>query len=116
MRWLEATMPAAVAVFTTRSGGISEAPFDALNLGILTDDARRAVIANRRQMAAALGFTPDRIAVAHQVHGSELISHPDPTSLRCSFASYEADGEQRNPGEAEVPKADGHLIPAEGAA
>ncbi len=116
LRWLEAAMPGATAAFTTRPGGVSEAPFDALNLGILTDDAREAVITNRRQLAAALGLAPDRIAVAHQVHGAELISHPDPTSLRCSFASYEPDSEQRRPAEAEAPEADGHVIAATGAA
>lgn len=116
LRWLEAAMPAATAVFTTRSGGVSEAPFDALNLGILTEDDRDAVVENRRRLAGALGFAPDRIAVAHQVHGGELISHPDPTSLRCSFASYEPDKEQRRQTRGEVPQADGHVIAAAGAA
>ncbi len=116
LRWLEAAMPGATAAFTTRPGGVSEAPFDALNLGILTDDAGEAVITNRKRLAAALGFAPSRIAVAHQVHGAELISHPDPTSLRCSFASYEPDDERRGPGEGEIPEADGHVITAEGAA
>src|SRR6187399_3082941 len=116
LRWLEAKMPGATAVFTTRLGGVSEAPFAALNLGILTGDERETVIANRRRLANAVGFAPDRIAVAHQVHGAELLSHPDPTSLRCSFASYEPGDEQRGPEEGEVVKADGHVIAAEGAA
>jgi len=116
LRWLEAAMPNATAAFTTRLGGVSEAPFEALNLGILTDDAREAVIANRRQLAAALGFAPDRIAVAHQVHGAELVNHADPGSLRCSFASYELDEEQRRLGGGEAPEADGHVIAAGGAA
>lgn len=116
LRWLEAEMPGAKAAFTTRSGGVSEAPFDALNLGILTDDERGAVLENRRRLAGALGFAPSRIAVAHQVHGAELISHSDPTSLRCSFASYEGEREQRGPEEGDAPKADGHVSAAEGAA
>jgi len=116
LRWLEAAMPGATAAFTTRLGGMSEAPFDALNLGTITDDAGEAVITNRKRLAGALGFASDRIAVAHQVHGAELLSHPDPTSLRCSFASYESDGEQRRPEEDEIPKADGHVITAAGAA
>lgn len=116
LRWLEAEMPGAVAAFTTRPGGVSEAPFDALNLGIRTDDPRDAVITNRKRLADALGFAPDRIAVAHQVHGSELVSHPDPASLRCSFASYQPAKEQRGPRDGEVPEADGHVIAADGAA
>jgi YfiH family protein len=116
LRWLEAAMPGATAAFTTRLGGVSEAPFDALNLGILTEDNRESVIANRRRLAGALDFAPDRIAVAHQVHGSELARHPDPVSLRCSFASYEGDEEQRSLGESEIPEADGHVVDAPGVA
>jgi copper oxidase (laccase) domain-containing protein len=116
LRWLEARMPEATAAFTTRLGGSSEAPFDALNLGILTDDERDAVLENRRRLASALGLAPDRIAVAHQVHGSELITHGDPASLRCSFASHEEEGGQRETGEGETPEADGHIIDAAGAA
>jgi YfiH family protein len=116
VRWLEARMPGATAAFTTCRGGTSRTPFGQLNLGILTEDDRDAVLANRRQLAGALGFAPDRIAVAHQVHGSELISHSDPTSLRCSFASYEEGEERGDPGEGGIPDADGHVIAGEGAA
>ncbi len=113
LRWLEARMPSATAAFTTRLGGVSQPPFAALNLGILTEDERDAVLENRRRLAAALGFAPDRVAVARQVHGAELLDHPDPTSLRCSFASYEPDEEQRGPDEGKAPEADGHVIAAE---
>ena len=114
LRWLEARMPGATAAFTTRLGGTSEAPFDRLNLGILTDDKREAVLANRRRLADALGFAPDRIAVSHQVHGAELIDHTDPTAPRCSFASYE--GEQRGSEEGATPEVDGHVVAAAGVA
>jgi YfiH family protein len=115
-RWLEAPMRGATAAFTTRLGGSSEAPFDALNLGILTDDKREAVLANRRRLAAALGFAPERIAVSRQVHGAELIAHPSPASLRCSFASYEEGDEQGNANEGAMPEADGHVVATVGAA
>ncbi|HEU4737308.1 MAG TPA: polyphenol oxidase family protein [Solirubrobacterales bacterium] len=116
LRWLEAAMPGATAAFTTRLGGVSEAPFDALNLGILTDDAREAVTTNRKRLAKALGFAPDRIAVAHQVHGAELVTHPDPRSLPCSFASYDPDSKHREPRRDAMPKADGHVIADDGVA
>ena len=61
LRWLEASLPGATAAFTTRLGGVSESPFDALNLGILTDDDRDVVVANRRRLASALGFAPDAL-------------------------------------------------------
>ena len=41
--WLEAELPGAGRGFSTRLGGVSEAPFDSLNLGVLTDDDRDAV-------------------------------------------------------------------------
>jgi purine-nucleoside/S-methyl-5'-thioadenosine phosphorylase / adenosine deaminase len=116
VRWLEARMPGARAAFTTRRGGVSAPPFDALNLGIYTEDDRDAAIENRRRLAAALGLAPERIAVAHQVHGAELIEHSGPPSLGCSFASYEAGDEQRGSGGDELVKADGHVVAAGGIA
>jgi YfiH family protein len=116
VRLLEARMPGATAVFTTRAGGVSEPPFAALNLGVFTDDDREAVIENRRRLAAALGFATDRVAIVRQVHGAELIPHSNPASLRCAFASYE--GEKAEGGEAResVPDADGHLVTEPGMA
>jgi polyphenol oxidase len=70
--WLSARLPGAEAAFSTRVGGVSEPPFDSLNIGILPDDEREAVIENRLRLAAALGFPPGRIAIGRQVHGAEL--------------------------------------------
>jgi len=78
VRWLEATLPGATAAFSTRLGGVSEAPFDGLNLGVLTDDRPDAVVENRRRLAAALGFPPEQIAIGRQVHGAELAIHAGP--------------------------------------
>ncbi|MDX6608618.1 MAG: purine-nucleoside/S-methyl-5-thioadenosine phosphorylase / adenosine deaminase [Solirubrobacterales bacterium] len=110
LRWLETRMPGATAAFTTRAGGVSDPPFDELNLGVFTDDDRDAVIENRRRLAAALGFAPDRIAIAHQIHGAGLIAHSSPTSLRCSFASYEGGEARRKLNDEGIPDADGHLV------
>jgi polyphenol oxidase len=78
IRWLEAELPGATAAFTTRQGGVSAAPFDALNLGVFTNDDRAAVIENRERLAAALGFPSERIAIGRQVHGGDLLSHDGP--------------------------------------
>jgi len=43
LRWLEADLGGARAAFSTRLGGVSEPPFDSLNLGLLTDDSPAAV-------------------------------------------------------------------------
>ena len=48
IRW-EAPGPYAVA-FSTRSGGVSEAPFDTLNLGRLTGDEPERVAENRLRL------------------------------------------------------------------
>jgi len=76
VRWLQAELDGARAVFSTRLGGVSEPPFDSLNLGLLTDDAEENVIENRRRLAAALGFEPEQVVYARQVHGTDLIEHP----------------------------------------
>jgi YfiH family protein len=93
VRWLQAQLDGAVAAFSTRLGGVSDPPFDSLNLGLLTDDAQEAVDENRRRLAAAFGFEPERVVFARQVHGTRLIEQP------AEFA--EADGHVlREPGTA----------------
>jgi purine-nucleoside/S-methyl-5'-thioadenosine phosphorylase / adenosine deaminase len=116
-RWLEARMPGATAAFTTRLGGASEPPFDGLNLGLLTEDEQRAVIENRRTLAGALGFAPERVAIARQVHGADLLTHAGSRPpLRCSFASSEGDVERGRAVGGEAPAADGHVVTAPGTA
>ena len=72
---LEAQLPGARAAFSTRVGGVSEAPYEALNVGILTGDDRDAVRDNRTRLAGALGRDPAGVVMARQVHGSELREH-----------------------------------------
>lgn len=76
VRWLEADLGGARAAFSTRVGGVSEPPFESLNLGLLTDDSGSAVGENRLRLAAALGFAPERVVFARQVHGTDLVHHP----------------------------------------
>jgi YfiH family protein len=76
VRWLEADLGGARAAFSTRLGGVSEPPYDSLNLGLLTEDASEAVAENRRRLAAALGFAPEQVVFARQVHGTDLLHHP----------------------------------------
>lgn len=61
-----------VAGFSTRRGGVSAPPYTSLNVGLHTDDDPAAVRTNRRRLAAALGFTPDHMATAGQVHGTTV--------------------------------------------
>jgi len=98
LRWLEARLRGATAAFTTRVGGVSAAPFDGLNLGVFTEDERESVVENRRRLAAALGFPPERVTIGRQVHGSELEKHGGP-QRPSPFAE---------PG-SPIPEVDGHV-------
>ena len=62
-------VPAGVrAAFTLRSGGVSLAPYDSLNLGRHVGDAPEAVAVNRRRIGEQLGL-PQEPSWLEQVHG-----------------------------------------------
>jgi polyphenol oxidase len=105
LRWLEADLGAGRAVFTTRTGGTSEAPFDRLNLTELTGDAIEAVGENRHRLATALGLRPERIPIGIQVHGADLAIHHEPQAMAPFL----------RPG-AELPQVDGHVTSQPGLA
>jgi polyphenol oxidase len=58
--------------FTTRIGGVSNSPFNELNLGLHVEDEADKVIANRRIIAETLGFAFEDFICAQQVHGTEI--------------------------------------------
>jgi purine-nucleoside/S-methyl-5'-thioadenosine phosphorylase / adenosine deaminase len=58
--------------FTTRVGGVSEGPFESLNLGLKTDDDPGRATENRRRACAAVGADPAALALNYQVHGTTL--------------------------------------------
>jgi len=58
--------------FSTRVGGVSEGPFESLNLGILTTDDPERVVENRRLLCDALGADPETATMAWQVHGAQV--------------------------------------------
>lgn len=58
------------AVFTTRHGGISAAPYDRLNLGSHVGDDPHAVAHNRALLQQTLGLAPNYL---EQVHGSVVL-------------------------------------------
>jgi YfiH family protein len=66
------SLPGGRVLFTTRRGGVSAAPYDTLNLGILTDDERTAVDANRDRLAALTGIARERTLQGLQVHGTHV--------------------------------------------
>ena len=58
--------------FSTRLGGISEAEFESLNLGILTEDDPARVVVNRMRLCDAVGADPDGATMAWQRHGGTV--------------------------------------------
>jgi polyphenol oxidase len=83
VRWLSATLgPAAGGTgrvgFGSRVGGVSGAPYDSLNIGVLTDDADVAVIENRQRLARAVGIEPRNVPIGLQVHGADVAVHVGP--------------------------------------
>jgi YfiH family protein len=62
--------PGVHALFTTRAGGVSRAPFDTLNLGDHVGDDPQAVAANRAALAISLGVRP---VFLRQVHGTGVV-------------------------------------------
>jgi polyphenol oxidase len=63
--------PSVRAAFTLRTGGVSVAPYDSLNLGAHVGDAPASVAENRRRVHAQLGL-PAEPAWLQQVHGTEV--------------------------------------------
>lgn len=92
-------LPGATVTFTTRQGGVSEGPYESLNLGILTDDLPERVTENRRRAAGHAGVEPDRVAMGWQVHGTELREWTEPPPDR-AYAE---------PGGKDLERVDGHL-------
>jgi YfiH family protein len=75
VRWLEAELPGARAAFSTRVGGVSEAPYEALNVAVLTGDERERVGENRSRLAGAVDRPAEGVVMGRQVHGTELRRH-----------------------------------------
>jgi YfiH family protein len=59
--------------FSPRHGGVSADPFATLNLGLSVGDDPSAVAINRGRVAAAFGFSLDRVVRLNQVHGTEVV-------------------------------------------
>jgi YfiH family protein len=74
---LAIALPGGTALFTTRRGGVSDGPFQSLNLGLWTDDAPDRVHENRARVERLTG---GRLAQARQVHGTTVVE-ADPETV-----------------------------------
>jgi YfiH family protein len=59
--------------FSTRLGGVSEGPFESLNLGILTGDEPERVIENRTRLCRHAGVDPARATMLWQRHSAGVV-------------------------------------------
>lgn len=77
-----------LVAFSDREGGVSQWPYDSLNLAVRVGDDRGAVAENRGRVAAVAGFDLGSLTLARQVHGTLVVTVDDPGSV----AGGEADG------------------------
>jgi hypothetical protein len=70
VHWDEAAECGAVVAVTTRHGGVSEAPYGTLNLGLHVGDRPGDVVTNRTRAATAFGVGLRDMVFAGQVHGA----------------------------------------------
>jgi len=66
--------------FSTRIGGVSEAEFSSLNLGILTEDDPARVVVNRTRLCEAVDADPDGATMAWQRHGA-IVTRAEPRGI-----------------------------------
>jgi YfiH family protein len=57
-------------VFSTRLGGVSEGPFESLNLGRRTGDDVARVDENRRRLCSAVGADEEQLTLGYQTHST----------------------------------------------
>lgn len=74
------------AVSTLRSGGVSVAPYDSLNLGHHVGDAAQAVVENRRRVRESLAL-PNEPVWLNQVHGVDVVLAQGVQGIPCADAS-----------------------------
>ena len=80
------------AVATTRLGGVSEPPFDSMNLGMHVDDKREHVSHNRQYLVEALNLPAEPLWL-EQVHSKKVVNadHFSTDSLQVSSQLITAD-------------------------
>lgn len=66
------SIPGLVAGVSTRHGGLSEAPYSSLNVGVHTDDTPEVIEQNLSLFCADIGISPTDLARSYQVHGDKI--------------------------------------------
>jgi|AZIH01.1.fsa_nt_gi YfiH family protein len=66
-------LPGVRALCTTRIGGVSQPPWDSLNLGDHVGDKLGDVVENRSRLVRRAGLGTGRLAWLNQVHGTRIV-------------------------------------------
>jgi hypothetical protein len=90
LRWGDAGSVGADVAVTTRLGGVSEAPYDTLNLGLHVGDDAADVVRNRERAAGAFGVGLGELVFARQVHGAAAVFVGGPEAGRGARAESDA--------------------------
>lgn len=77
------------AVFTTRSGGYSQAPWCGFNLGLHVGDDAQHVAANRQLLIDSLSL-PQSPMYLNQVHGTEVLRVDNSSPNNTTVPAYDA--------------------------
>ena len=85
----ETAPPGYRVAFSTRLGGVSEGPYESLNLGILTGDEPGRVVENRRRLCDAVGADAATATMALQVHGAR-VAEASPRGIVRPGTDYDA--------------------------
>lgn len=80
--------------FTTRKGGVSAGDFASMNLGVRRGDDRECVLKNYAILGEAVGFDPEKLVGAVQVHRDDVlvVTEADWGKGLYQHTDYEADG------------------------
>ncbi|MEN6459808.1 MAG: peptidoglycan editing factor PgeF [Syntrophomonas sp.] len=68
--WMQRGVDVAIS---TRTGGVSEAPFQSLNLGLHVGDQAEAVLENRHRYMGIFGQELQSMVCCEQIHGNQVI-------------------------------------------
>ncbi len=63
----------AVALFSSRQGGVSDKPYDSLNLALHVGDEKKRVLENRSRLLSLFNSSIEKMVGCEQVHGNRVM-------------------------------------------
>jgi YfiH family protein len=90
---IEAALPGPFRTFfTTRLDGMSDAPYESLNLAVRSNDCADAVAANRERVRLAVGLSEGTLVSSQQVHGVRVMGAAEYVELSCGHDGINEEG------------------------